>query len=322
MKNYITVTGSPDKPETWIYKNESGMYIRRAEFTGRKPGTAPIKILHFTDVHLNCTNAEDEKNEEIMYTKKFRHWNENAASVKVLVKAMDYAENFDKTVITGDVLDFMSYGAMELMDKYIWERDPNITVTLGNHEYVRQMETDRQDATPLESRLEILKKFWRHDMFYTSEVLGDKVMIINLDNSLARYWDFQAEKLKKDIERAKREKLIILIFQHEAISTGKPEDACVKALITCDGAQDDFYNIAGSPKNTDSATAAVYELITKNADVVKGLFCGHYHSGYYTEVKAEFSDENGTHDAVIPQYIEEGLVYNDYAGHVMEITVK
>lgn len=298
------------------------MYIRRADFASKKPDTKPIKILHFTDVRLNWTNKQDENNDEIMYTKKFRHWNENAASVKALEKAMDYAENFDKTVITGDVLDFMSSGAMELMDKYVWNRDPNITVTLGNHEHVRQMETDKTDETSLESRLAVLEKFWRHDMYYTSEILGDKVMIINLDNSRERYWDFQVHKLAKDIGRAKREKLIILIFQHDAISTGKREDMHVKALIECDGDEGDFYNTVGSTNKTDKATDAVYKLITENADVVKGLFCGHYHSGFYTEVKACYTDEKGVHDAVIPQYIEEGLVYNDYAGHVLEITVR
>ena len=135
------------------------MYIRRADFASTKPDTKPIKILHFTDVRLNWTTKQDENNDEIMYTKKFRHWNENAASVKALEKAMDYAETFDKTVITGDVLDFMSSGAMELMDKYVWNRDPNITVTLGNHEYVRQMETDKTDETSLEAVLRFWKNF-------------------------------------------------------------------------------------------------------------------------------------------------------------------
>lgn len=320
MKNF---TGSADKPETWICINDGGMYIRTAEIKSKKPDTKPVRILDFTDVHLNYTNDKDKDNAEVMLTKTCRHWNENAASVKALTKAMDYAEKFDKTIITGDVLDYMSYGAMELMDKYIWEKDPNITVTIGMHDYVRQMETGKGDETPVESRLGILQNYWRHDIYYTSEVLGDKVMLINMDNSRSMYQDFQAEKLRADIEKAKKEDLVILIFQHEAVSTGNPQDAHARALIECDGAEFDFYNMMGKAEYTkNDATAEVYKLITENADVVKGLFCGHYHSGYYTEIKASYTDENGTHDAVIPQYVEEGLVYNDYAGHVMEITVK
>ena len=57
--------------------------------------------------------------------------------------------------------------------------------------------------------------------------------------------------------------------------------------------------------------------------MVKGIFCGHLHSGFYTEVKASYIDSDGERaDAYIPQYNMEGAVYDDYAGHVMEITVE
>lgn len=322
MSNVTTVSGSPETPEKYIYINENGMYIRTASFKSKKPGTKPVRILDFTDVHLNYTNDNDKDNAEVMLTKTCRHWNENGASVKALTKAMDYAENFDKTIITGDVLDYLSYGAMELMDKYIWDRDPDITVAIGGHEYVRQMETGRADETPLESRLKILADYWRHDIYYTSEILGDKVMLISMDNNNAKYSENQAKKLRADVECAKKEDLIILIFQHEAVSTGNPSDKCVKALIEGDGLEYNFYDLMPITDGTSEATKEVYALITENADVVKGLFCGHYHSGYYTEIKASYTDEFGVHDAVIPQYIEEGLVYNDYAGHVMEITIE
>ena len=38
----------------------------------------------------------------------------------------------------------------------------------------------------------------------------------------------------------------------------------------------------------------------------------------YTEILG--SDPEGR-QIMIPQYVEEGLVYNDYAGHVLEITI-
>lgn len=302
--------------------NENGMYIRKVCVKSKKPGTRPIRILDFTDVHLNYTNEKDKDNAEVMYTKTCRHWNADGASVKALVKAMEHAKNFDKTIITGDVLDYLSYGAMELMDRYIWDKDSNVTVAIGGHELTRQMQTGRPDETTQESRLKILEDYWRHDIYYTSEVMGDKVMLVSMDNN-GRYWTHQVEKLRADIERAKKEELIILIFQHEAVSTGKPSDKCVKALIECDGAEYNFYDMMPfGTKAADGATKAVYRLITENADVIRGLFCGHYHSGYYTEVKASYTDENGVHEAIIPQHVEEGLVYNDYAGHVLEITVE
>ena len=323
-----TICGSPDYLPGWIYQKEDGMFVRKAFFKSKKKGTTPIRILNFADVHLNYTNEEDLKSEEVMYTKGCRSWNADGASIPVLEKAMKYGENFDRIVITGDVMDYLTCGSMELMNQYIWDKDPNTIVSLGGHELTRQMQTGRPNMTTLEERQAVVEKFWRHDMYYFSEVLGDKVMIIQLDNSCHRYWDFQIEKLANDIFFARKNNYIILIFQHEGISTGKMEDANgVFAIRESDGAGNNinFYNnhVVGHIGESDKATREVYKLLTENADVIKGFFCGHYHSAYYTEVKGSYLYENGERqEALIPQYAVEGLIYDDYVGHVMEITVE
>lgn len=318
-QNITTICGSPERPQAWIYQIENGMYIRRAEFCAKKRLSHPIRILNFADVHLNAVNEQDRENEEVMHTKKCRVWNANGASVKALTRAMDYAEGFDQTVICGDVLDYLSYGAMELMDRYIWDRDPNVMVSLGGHELTREMQTGEPDKTPLSERLSVLEKFWRHNMYYLSRVIGNAVMLIVLDNSRHVYTEETLKLLKKDLETARREEYIVLIFQHEPISTGKKEDEHVKALIVCDGEYQNLYDhVIGDFPNLDEPTRAVYRLLTQSADVIKGFFCGHLHSGYYTEIKGSAPDGE---TVMIPQYVEEGLVYHDYAGHVMEITV-
>ena len=64
-------------------------------------------------------------------------------------------------------------------------------------------------------------------------------------------------------------------------------------------------------------TKDVCELIRKNADIVKGVFCGHTHENAYTEIVG--LNEDGTpNDLRIPQH-------NGFAGHrngVMKITLK
>lgn len=323
-----TICGSLDDLPRWIGQKEDGMFVRKAIFKSNKSDTKPVRILNFADVHLNYTNEEDFENEEVMYSKERRTWNADAASVPALIKAMKYGEQFDRVVITGDVMDYLTCGCMELMDKYIWEKDPNVIVTLGGHELTRQMQTGRPNMTTLEERQAIVEKHWRHDMYYLSEVLGDKVMLIQLDNSCHRYWDFQIEKLSRDIELAREKGYIVLVFQHEGISTGKLEDAKnVFAIRESDGAGNNinFYNnhVVGHIGESDKATREVYKLLTENADVIKGFFCGHYHSAYYTEVKGSYLDANGERkEAIIPQYAVEGLIYDDYVGHVMEITVE
>ncbi|MBO5059331.1 MAG: metallophosphoesterase [Clostridia bacterium] len=322
-KFFENVCGTPEEPHRWIYKNEKGMYIREASFKSKKSGTEPVKILSFADVHFNYTNEDDIDNDEIMLTVQHRHWNAGGASVRAARKAMAHAKDFDQTVICGDILDYLCFGAMELMDKYIWNVDSEVICAIGGHELTRQMQTGVPNKDSLDERRDVVRKYWRHDIYYFSKLIKEKVMVVQLDNSCHKYWDCQIEKMENDIKKARENDYIILVFQHEPISTGKLEDSCMDALIVCDRENENFYDKAiGISEKDDEATQKMYELLIGNADVIKGFFCGHVHSGYYTEVNGSYIDESGNIiKTQIPQYVMEGLVYNDYAGHVTEITV-
>ena len=92
--------------------------------------------------------------------------------------------------------------------------------------------------------------------------------------------------------------MVVLLFQHENISTLNPADTEVEAIHhhnykpVCN-----FYDapkLIGRPSDTESATLEFYKLITESADVIKGVFCGHQHNIFYTEILAR--------ERVIPQY--------------------
>ncbi len=324
MAEKITICGSEADKRTWIYKNEDGIYIREADIPAVSKGKQKVEIIQIADIHFNYTNEKDEENEEVMLTKKHRMWNKDGQSIEAAVKAMDFAKDYDQTIITGDVLDFLSYGAMELMDKYIWDVDPNVIVTTGGHEYLRQMQTGVADKTSVESRIKILEEYWRHDMWYLSRVIKDSVMVVQFDNNWCRYVDNQVERFRNDLKIAREKGYTVLIFQHEPISTGKPEDAKLPAIREYDGAYNNFYDrFGGYPETADKATAEVYSLITENADIVRGIFCGHMHSAYYCEVVGSYINEAGEKVRKdIPQYVLEACVYDDYAGHLIKITVE
>lgn len=69
----------------------------------------------------------------------------------------------------------------------------------------------------------------------------------------------------------------------------------------------------GLPADVNTNTLALYGLITESADVIKGVFCGHQHNIFYTEITAK----NG----FIPQYT---LTANPYFknGTLAKIIVK
>lgn len=321
-----TVCGSPENPDTWIYQiKESGIYVREAQIESVAAGRDKTTIVQITDVHLNDTNAADEGDDEIMYTRKCRTWNADGISVKALRNAMEYAGKYDRTVITGDTLDYLSQGAMELMRKAVWEADESCIVTLGGHDVTKQMQTGRPNRLPLRERQKLLEAFWRHDMYYFSEILHDNVLLIQMDNGCHRYWDFQIPRLAADIRRARERGLTILIFQHEAVCTGRPEDARFPAFYVWEDCEADanFYDeCVGCALTSDAPTMEIYRMITENADIVRGIFCGHHHTSFYMEVEGSYRGKDGkAHRKTIPQYLLECNVYGGYTGHVLKITV-
>lgn len=320
----ITVCGSSRDINTWIYRLDSmGVFVHEMKIKSVTPGAKQTKIVQITDVHFNAVNADDENDEEVMYSRQCRHWNADGESIDTLKKAMNYAGQYDCTVITGDTLDYLSCGAMELMQKHIWDIDPDCVAALGGHELTKQMETGMEDKLPLAQRQLLLERFWKHNIYYFSKIINENVMVIQLDNGCHRYWDFQIPKLQKDLKAAKKKGYTVLIFQHEPICTGKPEDVSCRAYYTWDNSPSvrNFYDRCVGYQS-DEATMAVYNLITQNADIVRGVFCGHYHTCFYTEIRGTYTDEYGTvHLKSIPQRMLECNVYEGL-GHVLKIVVE
>ncbi|MBR5527966.1 MAG: metallophosphoesterase [Clostridia bacterium] len=325
-KEKITVAGSPEKPETYIYQlGEDGIMFRHAEIDSGLGGE-PIEILQSTDFHLNCLNARDciEQRPCIKSTREFRLAFRDGSTVPNTVRTMDITKFFDQTVITGDTIDYLTWGTLDLMDELVWNACPDVIVTMGGHDITRVMQGKVADETTLESRYDILKKFWRHDVNYFSKVLGDKVRIVCLNNGENKYLPGQAEMLEADIKDARERGIIVIIFQHEYLCTRNPAEEYVEPIRINDGSgsRDFLHGFLGNEeycKNPD--TAAVYDVITQNADVVKGVFCGHKHSDFYTEIIASYTDKDGNKvDTVIPQYVLTGNMYDK--GHALIITIK
>jgi len=314
--------GSLDEPET-CYFMKNNIVTQVANIKSKKTDTPAVRILQFSDMHINLVNDEDRTNEEVMYTSTCRKWLANGASVPMLQKLMKYSENFDATVITGDTMDYLTAGATEVLKNEVWGVNPDTLVAVGGHDVTRQMQTGLSDKTSLQSRLDTIAAFWENDIYYVSRIIADKVMLIVLNNGSHCYFDCQVEPLQRDIEYARTHDLIILIFQHEPICTGNPEDETVAAFRVYSGETRNFYSGAiGCPLNAakeSAATKEVYRLLTTNADVIAGFFTGHYHTGLFTRVNCTTDTGEQT---TLPQYDCLPGAYDGSIGHVIEITVE
>lgn len=278
---------------------------------------APITIGAVPDLHLNLSDISDADDDEVSYTETCRIWCRGGASLPNAIPALEAASFCDQVVILGDTLDYLSHGTIELVKNHIFNRMPDAICVLGGHDITKQMQTGKPNHLSLEERLNILRQVWVHDLQYCSKVVGNKVICIGLDNGQGKYFPEQIVKLKADIEKARKENLAILIFQHENISTKNENDTNVSAIHQhnykpfCN-----FYDaerLIGRPNDDNPETLAFYTLLSENHDIIKGVFCGHQHNIFYTEILAG--------DGVIPQYT---LTANPYFknGTICKIVIK
>ncbi len=180
---------------------------------------------------------------------------------------LNFAQYYAQTVFTGDAMDYMTWGAMEILQDAVWKRDPNALVTLGNHDPVRVMglSEDVADPTSRESRYAWLQQQWKHDVYYTSRVIKNKAMVIQLDNSQNTFRPDQVPKLKSDIEKARKNGYVVLLFMHIPLAS-----------------------LAND--SSTGATGDIWKLVINNADVVQGVFAGHTHTNAYKEIVAKTPD--------------------------------
>ncbi len=229
---------------------------------------------------------------------------------------------------TGDAIDYLSWGCLELLYKYVWDPYPDTLIPFGNHEVVRRMQGNVAESTSLESRLALLAENWKHDIYYTSKIMSDdngteKVMVVAINNCLNYFFDGQAEKLAADIEIAREKDIPILMFMHISLLTRNPADSDVAAIRVNDTSVTsmNFYNRSGYiGLQTSGAIKDVYDLITKNPDVIKAIFNGHMHSDFYSEIWSKNADGTDNPNVTIPQYTLTGSAYE--TGHALRITIK
>ncbi|MBQ4552172.1 MAG: metallophosphoesterase [Clostridia bacterium] len=322
-----TISGAADFPPTHVFRFADSGIIARCAFVESKKGGDELHLLQLTDIHLSYLNLQDfeEKNPVVMSTYDERRSSFNREDVfRNLDRVMSLAPLFDKTIVTGDVMDYLTWGALEYTQRYLYDRHPAVLLSPGGHDVSRRCQGKVADTSSLASRYEMLKTVWQQDVYYHSEVLGDKVMLVLLNNGENRYYAHQTEKLRADIERARRENLIILLFQHEPICTHNEKETAVTPLwVNLSPAPRDYCNgvyFIGNTHKTEDESMEMYRLITESADVIKAVFCGHMHNEVYTEIAGTDYSSGEAKPVLIPQYILDAAAYDK--GHMLVITVR
>lgn len=316
-----TSAGSAKVPDTWIYHRGRGPLIREYHIQGN--GKEKTEIVFFSDLHFNLVNEKDRKeaNPSVLSTEQYRLWMRGGESKKLVEASLRYARFADQTVIGGDILDFLSWGCAQLSVEF-FRRDADMLACPGGHDVTRVMQGKVPDPTPLESRKDILRSFWINDLDYASRILRGSVMLAVLNNGSGDSNPAMTEKLAVDLELARREKLVVILFAHEPFSTCNPAERELSPIRWNYTDAGNFENVGSDGTDGITRYADLHKLIRSSADVVKAVVCGHYHSDFYTEILGWYRDAEGKQiPAKIPQIISTAVVYDEGLGHLIRLIV-
>ena len=277
----------------------------------------PIEIYHLTDVHFNSYYESEDANVKASYGE----WGDIADNddiVANLKRCVNYAANADGIVVTGDIMNFYSQANCDLVEKYIFNAKDNINSAIkakiiavcGNHDATLPGANNKKDIhTANQAKLEALYSKYGQDLKYYREIIDERVMIIQMDNAMANdvesahFTDAQAALLEADIQTAHAKGYTVLLFYHIPLPSMNTEDSF-----------QGYYD--GMNKYSD-ADKKVYNIITNNADVIKGCFAGHTHADSYSEIVAKTSAGK---KAFVPQYVLKALYLEN--GAMTKITLK
>jgi hypothetical protein len=301
----------------WTYSQQNGITIRDIVIETGKGGE-DIEIVQLTDMHLSYVNENDLQDPGIKSLYDSRTWGRNGQFLGNAVKCLEWSKNADQIVITGDIYDYLTSEVITQVNKHIFSAYDNVMACLGNHEAIAWTGT-------FSERMDVLKDAWVNDVYYSSKVLGDKVMLIQMDNGtrsengvFGDFWDSQVPLLTADLATARAEGYTVLLFFHIPLATYNIKYRNAQAIMAGKGAITAYnYATGGSCSTLIGADKEIYDLITTNGDIIKGCFNGHHHSDFYTEIVA--TDPSGN-KANIPQYTIMSTAYT--GGHALRITVK
>ena len=249
----------------------------------------PIRILHLTDVHLSLS---DERNNEDMipYSAKrrdvfFREANfPERDPVGYLKEAMEYAKEFDCTVITGDLVDFNTYKNYDIAKEILAGKD--YMFCAGNHEFTPKPGNDSMELK--RGSWDYVQSHFRGNMHIESRIVGG-VNIITADNGYRIWTKEQLDVVKREVPRG----LPIIVFCHVPIAND---------MLTLEDKENARKLGYTEEEIAESVATATY---LKDEPTVKAFFAGHGHHNHYWDFYGK------------PSYMTGGL----FKGIVSEIII-
>ena len=239
----------------------------------------PLHIAHMTDVHLSLA---DERDPHLIKhaAQRASVFNDEAGGppdppAEYLKKALAYAgKHCALSVITGDMIDFMSEATLETARDLLEGHD--YMFTAGNHEFCPKVGIPDSQARKHDVFLNV-QKFFRGNMYFESRIVGG-VNLITVDNGYYNYSAPQIDALKREIKRG----LPILLFSHVPLSD---------RMIRLEAQHKDLV-----PDEYMKEQNRRFLALVESTDLIKAEFAGHWHTSH-----------KNTLPSGIPEFVTPGL---------------
>lgn len=329
-----------------FYISNAGPVVREIHIEHTNPNVKSSVFGVIADAHINRVdrNGKDKYDAEVM----FSYWTRPGFSQKWVTEAFLNAtkliSTYDTFILNGDTVDYVTYGTLDYIKEKVLDKYDNCIFSMGNHEPVKNMQTYIPDIDCDRNHRQLYEYFDKELLNCHTTLLNDSILLMTFNNgSYYRYNQEQYDKLKEAIALAREKGYIILMFQHIMISTGNPEDTHVKSLSqgfgdSCthpDGRN--YYNFSSTPVTgskydfqinmhtpNDDLNDEMYDLITQNTDVIRGLFVGHNHRCDYMEILPRNCNREIIKDGskpTIPVHNIDSNPYDGELGNVMKVVV-
>jgi len=179
-----------------------------------------VRILAWGDNHFKMADEADRANANIAAAfEKRGTCNPPELTTQSAQREVEMSPYFDKTVVLGDFIDFFSTGSLSLWKSTVLDPvGPDLLTVIGAHD-VRTDFINRRPymEMPPEKTLPTVSKFLPNDPYYASELIGEKVLAVCIWTDwgwFVSYWNI-AEKLKADLERARKNGWTVVVFGHD-----------------------------------------------------------------------------------------------------------
>lgn len=221
----------------------------------------PVRVLHLTDPHLAL--ADDTDGDSMKRHARGRRAvflgeslaDDTGRLGRNLEEAMAYGRDFDATVLTGDVIDFVTHANLEEAKRILSPYD--YLFCAGNHEYCQRVGIPGSFAYR-DQCMKTVQSAFKGNMLFDSRVVGG-VNLITADNAFYVWSAEQLEQLKEQTARG----YPCLLFCHVPLSSPALNHTSATEELETD-------------EETIALTRAVTDFIVQSP-AIRAVFAGHEH---------------------------------------------